>query len=338
MLNPFATDAFNMVSLTNSINILPNNYGRLRELNLMPGKGVRTRTIIIEEKNGILNLLPTRPVGAPGTPQQRSKRNVRSFVVPHIPADDWIDPTEYQGVRAFGSENAMATLAQIMNDHLATLRGKHAITLEFLRWGALKGEILDADGSTIYNLFTEFGITKKTIYFDLANADTEVQTKCFTVSRHIEDNLKGEVMSYVHCFCSSSFFDKLITHPSVQEAYANYNAAAVIMGGDVRKRFVHNGITFEEHRGQATDMNGNTRLFIPDGKAIAFPVGTQETFQTFFAPADFIETANTLGLDLYAKQEVSKFGRGVDIHTQSNPLPLCMRPAVLVELDSAAAA
>ena len=48
MLNPFATDAFNMVSLTRSINILPNNYGRVRELNLMPGRGVRTRSIIVE--------------------------------------------------------------------------------------------------------------------------------------------------------------------------------------------------------------------------------------------------------------------------------------------------
>ena len=337
MLNPFATDAFNMVSLTNAINILPNNYGRLREMDLMPGQGVRTRSIIVEEKNGILNLLPTRPVGAPGTQQQRGKRKVRSFVIPHIPADDWIDPTEYQGVRAFGSENDMASLAQIMNDHLEDLRNKHGITLEYLRWGALKGEILDADGTSLYNLFTEFAISKKTVFFDLDNEESNVQGRCFDITRHIEDNLKGEVMTGVHCFVSSDFMDKLLAHPAVREVYEGHMAAIAILGGDPRKRFTFGGITFEEFRGQATDMNGVTRKFIADGKAIAFPLGTRSTFKTFNAPADFIETANTMGKELYAKQEPSKFGRGVDIHSQSNPLPMCMRPAVLVEVDSAEA-
>ncbi|MGH8572392.1 MAG: major capsid protein, partial [Gammaproteobacteria bacterium] len=29
-----------------------------------------------------------------------------------------------------------------------------------------------------------------------------------------------------------------------------------------------------------------------------------------------------------------KFERGTDLHTQSNPLPMCHRPAVLVKLRS----
>jgi hypothetical protein len=36
-------------------------------------------------------------------------------------------------------------------------------------------------------------------------------------------------------------------------------------------------------------------------------------------------------LPLYAKQEPRKFGRGTDLHTQSNPLPICLRPEVLVK-------
>ena len=50
------------------------------------------------------------------------------------------------------------------------------------------------------------------------------------------------------------------------------------------------------------------------------------------APADFNETVNTLGQLLYAKQEPRKFERGTDLHTQSNPLPMCHRPALLVKL------
>ena len=58
ILNPFATDAFDMVALTAAINKIPNTYGRLEQLNLMPPQGVRLRTIIIEEMSGVLNLLP----------------------------------------------------------------------------------------------------------------------------------------------------------------------------------------------------------------------------------------------------------------------------------------
>src|SRR5512146_507670 len=133
ILNPFSTDAFNMAALTAAINRIPNTYGRLEQLNLMPPEGVRTRTILIEEMSGVLNLLPTQPVGAPGTLGTSGKRKVRSFVIPHIPHDDVVLPEEVQGIRAFGSENDMEALSNLLARKLQTMRNKHAITLEHLR-------------------------------------------------------------------------------------------------------------------------------------------------------------------------------------------------------------
>ncbi|MEJ5199679.1 MAG: major capsid protein [Anaerolineae bacterium] len=330
MLNPFTTDAFNMVALTAAINKIPNNYGRLEQLNLMPAVGVRTRTILIEEQNGVLNLLPTQPVGAPGTVGKSGKRNVRSFVIPHIPHDDVVLPEEVQGIRAFGSESEMEAIASVVAAKLETMRNKHAITLEHLRMGALKGVILDADGSVLYDLYSEFGITPKTVNFALTTSSTEVLTKVLEVKRHIEDNLKGEFMTGIMCLCSPGFYDALTTHAKVKEAFM-YFQRTQNLGGDYRTGFTFGGITFEEYRGQATDANGVVRKFIADDEAHFFPLGTANTFRTFFAPADFNETANTLGLPLYAKQEPRKFGRGTDLHTQQNPLPICLRPEVLVK-------
>ena len=330
-LNPFETDAFNMVSLTQAINILPNSYGRVRELGLFPAKGVTTRTILVEEKNGVLNLLPTMPVGAPGTVNKMGKRKVRSLVIPHIPHDDVILPQEYDGIRAFGQETAFAALAGVINDHMQTMRNKHAITLEHLRMGALKGIILDADASTIYNLYTEFGITAKEVNFALTTSGTNIRAKCMEVKRHIEDNLHGEVMSGVRCLCSEGFFDALTSHTTVKEVFQNWEAAAERLGQDVRAGFVFGGITFEEYRGTATDSDGTARPFIAANEAHFFPEGTMGTFQTVFCPADFLETVNTPGMELYAKQEPRKFNRGIDLHTQSNPLPICYRPGLLVK-------
>ena len=55
---------------------------------------------------------------------------------------------------------------------MAEMTTKMDATLEHLRIGAIKGQILDADGSAvIYDLFTEFGVTAHAeIDFDLDNA------------------------------------------------------------------------------------------------------------------------------------------------------------------------
>jgi hypothetical protein len=280
--------------------------------------------------SGVLNLLPTMPIGAPGSLGTQGKRRVRSFVIPHIPHDDVVLPEEVQGIRSFGSENEVEALSNLIARKLQNMRNKHAITLEHLRMGALKGVILDADGSTLYDLYSEFGISPKAVNFALTTNTTEVLLKVLEVKRHIEDNLKGEFMTGIMCLCSQGFFDALTTHAKVKEAYARWQQGQILFS-DNRTNFSFGGIVFEEYRGQATDAAGNVRKFVADDEAHFFPLGTAMTFRTHFAPADFNETANTLGLPLYAKQEPRKFGRGTDLHTQSNPLPVCLRPEVLVK-------
>lgn len=332
MPNFFKTDAFNAISLTIGINRFPNMYGRVRELGLFSGGGgVATRSIAVEEYNGVLNLLKTMEPGSPGSLGTRGKRKVRSFVIPHIPHDDVVLPEEVQDIRAFASENMLETQQNIMARKLQTMSMKHDITLEHLRMGALKGIILDSDGSTLYNLYTEFSITPKVVDFAFSSATTDVLARCFQVKRHIEDNLKGEVMEGIHVLCSPGWFDSLRSHTKVEEAYKYYQQQQNL-SGDFRRGFRFGDIVFEEYRGQATDAAGNVRKFIADNEAHAFPLGTLTTFATYYAPADFNEAANTLGLPKYARQEPRKFGRGWDLHTQSNPLPMCHRPEVLVKL------
>lgn len=329
--NPFEQAAFDMTALTASLNILPNQYGKLAAMNLFPAKAVRFRQIAVEEKNGVLSLLPTQHPGSPGTVGRRGKRTLRSLTIPHIPHDDVVMPEEVQGIRAFGSESELESLSSVLLEHLQSMRNKHAITLEHLRMGALKGVILDADGSVLVNLFEEFGIEPKTVAFNLASPSTDVKQKCLSVLRHLEDQLRGEFMTRVHALVSAEFFDALTSHRLVKEAYERWQQGAALRE-DHRSGFTFAGITFEEYRGQATDMDGNVRRFIEKEEAHCFPIGTSDTFSTYFAPADFNETVNTLGKPLYAKQAPRRFDRGTDLHTQSNPLPVCHRPGVLVKL------
>lgn len=335
--NPFENPAFGMASLTAAINLLPNRYGRLEELGLFAPKPVRTRTVVVEEKAGVLTLLPSRPVGSPGTVGIRGKRTLRSFVIPHIPHDDVVLPEEVQGLRAFGTESEFASIATVLAEHLDTMRAKHAATLEYLRMGALKGIVIDADGGELVNLYTEFKIVPKTLSFKLNVDTTSVLDKCLELKRYMTKNLAGERMSTIQVLVSPEFFSALVNHPNVKAAYQLWQDGQALRS-DMRAGFPFAGITFEEYAGEASTADGSggwiSQRFIAEGEAHAFPLGTIDTFATYYAPADFNETVNTLGQPLYAKQEPRKFDRGTDLHTQSNPLPICQRPGLLVRLTA----
>ena len=334
IINPFDQDAFNMANLCSAIDILPNMYGRINQSGIFAEPpGITTRTAIVEERNGVLNLLKTQPVGAPGTQNKLGKRSVRSFLVPHIPLDDVIRPEEFQGVRAFGQANVLETLASVMNNHLQAAKNKFLITLEHLKMGALKGIILDADASTLYNLYTEFGLTAKAIDFELDTSTTDVPAKCREVVRWIEDHLQGEVMNGIRCLVSAEFFDALIAHDNVEKYWMSHaEALQLVSGADPRKGFRFAGIIFEEYRGVATDEDGTSRLFIASGDGHAYPEGTMDTFKTIYSPGNFIEAVNTPGIPLYVKQAMEAMGRWIDVHVEANPLPMCQRPSVLVRV------
>lgn len=320
---------FTLNELSQAINILPNTYNKVTALGLFPARPLTVNFITIEQQNNVLNMVPTRPWGAPATKNFMGKRNVRSFQVPHTPIEDLLKASEIMGVRAFGSSTALETVAGRVNEKLQSMKNKIDQTMEFRQISALKGIVLDADATTVIeNYFTSFGIAQKTVDFVLGTPTTDVRGKCVEVVRYMEDNLQGERMTGVHALVSSEFFDKLINHATVKELYMGWAAAA-----DYTKNpngtFQFGGINFEEYRGSV----GSIR-FIAANEGHAFPLGTTETFANFLAPADFLETVNTLAIPYYARQGVVDFNRGVALHAQANQLPMVMRPGVLVKLTT----
>lgn len=340
ILDVFNQDAFSAVSLTSSISMVPNTYGRIKALGLFRDEPISTTTVVVAIENGVLNLLPTRPRGGPPSLGTRGKQNLRPFIVPHIPHDDSVLATDVQNMLALGGVNGMESVLGFMNRKLITMRGKHAITLENLRMGALKGVIKDYDGTTIINLFTEFGVTEKVVDFLLGTSTTEVLGKCQEVTGYMEDNLMGETMTGVHALCSPEWFAAFVKHTAIKEAYKYYASAPNPLRDDLRKGFPFGGITFEEYRGAASYMQEDgTRSaparFIPAGDVRFFPIGTTDTFTNYWSPPDFMDQVNQApdiaNSEVFvAPLERMKFGKGVDVHTESNPLPLVKRPALLV--------
>lgn len=333
--NPFDAGGYSLAEMTQAINILPNLYTRLGQIGLFRFEGVTQRSVVIEQREGVLSLLPSVPLGAPATVGTREQRSMRSFALPWIPHDDVILPADIQGMPALGLSDAVDPLVEVMNRKLTLMRRKHAQTREYMEMNALRGVVKDGAGSTLYNYFTEFGLEQLAVDFVFGTAGTNIQGKIRTVLREIEDNLLGETMTTAHALVSSQFFDKLISHPKSEEAYKFFSAA----GGqplreDMRRAFPFAGILFEEYNGSVTLSNGTSERLIPAGEGIAFPLGTFDTFTTYGGPANLLETANTVGLPLYARQMMDNKGRWIDLMTEASILPVNKRPRLAIRLFS----
>ncbi len=93
-------------------------------------------------------------------------------------------------------------------------------------------------------------------------------------------------------------------------------------------------MVFEEYSATVTLSTGATKTLIPAGEGIAFPLGTMDTFVTYGAPANLIETVNTLGVPMYARQLARQDGSAIDVKTEASILPVNKRPRLAVRLFS----
>lgn len=322
------------IDLTDAIDQYDTVWGRVGELGVFgEGQGLTTAFVEIEHRNGVIHLLDMAERGEP--PKSVGGRTEEGSVIlkiPHIPHMDKLTPADLQRFAFNTGRRQKATREQLLSELLLAIRRKHQLTLEWLRMSALKGVLVDARTATVYNFFDVFGITKKSVNFALSTAGTDVRAKCMEVVRHMEDNLRGEVMTTVRAVVASDFFDALVSHPNVEKYYLQMQDAALLRGADIRKGFTFGGITFEEYRAVSSDADGTTRRFISDGYGHAYPEGTMETFRLHFGPPHHWEYAAEPGMEIFVSPKILDHGEGIEMKSQSNPLPVVRRPALLVEL------
>ena len=322
------------IDLSLEIATYPTLYGRVKSMDVFPDDGVRSEYVEIGRQDGKLMVLPAVQRGDPPAVLTPPGRDSIILKVPHFPAKATIKPEDLQNRYVFGSgRQQMDSVASATTRALMDLRRQHDITDEYLQMGALKGVIYDGNYTIIYNLYDVFGITKKTIDFELGNPDTNVLAKCEELLGHIEDNLKGETMGGIHCLVSSEFGNKFFAHNSVKQFYLNWQSATALRTSN-RGVFDFGDIAWEIHRGRAPDATGTTRRFIDANDGHAWPTGTQETFRNYLAPPYHIDYVNTEGVDVLVTQKVLDHGAGVELRSQANSLPVCSRPELLVEVTT----
>lgn len=334
----FADDAFSTVSLTTAVNQIDYKPQLLGSMGLFAPKPVRTDKVAVEMRDQTLSLIQTSPRGAPLDQQSAIKRTIRDFRTVRIAKQDTIMADEVQGIRAFGSETELQEVQAEVAARLARLVDDVELTWENMRLGAIQGVLADADGSTLYNWYTEFGVNQAAeIDFDIDNASPAsgaLMKKCDQVVTQMRQAAKGAWIGGTRAIglCGTNFWRDLIAHPEVQETwkqqvlYGDQTGLANFLGGVPTDMLQFGGITFMRYWG----TNDDSTVAIGSDKCKFFPMGARDVFEIAFAPMESFQYVNTRGQALYSMiVRDTKRNMWAQPEVYSYPLPICTRPLML---------
>jgi len=332
-LNIFQGDAFSTQELTASINMMPETSQRVSNIKLFTRVPLTNEFAQIESKENHLSLVPIAARGTMPNVGSGPKRRTRIFKVPYIPQNRTIYASEVSGIRSFGSETEEETVAEKVAEKIAAIKTDIDATLEWHRVGAITGHLRDVNAAfdTIYNLFTEFGITRTEVDFNLDDPEFDVKAACKSVKRSMRAALGQSTFVKTYALVGNTFFDKLINHPKVRESFTVdgngdwFRQIQGSLGGDDDAQVELFGITWMNYEISIGDAD-----FVDTNEANFFPGGVADLFLEFNSPPEWMETVNTPGQPYYAKQRVLDWDVGVEVHGNTSTLPICSRPKCLI--------
>lgn len=333
-LDIFKQNAFSMLSILQAIDSVPHLPQRIGQLGVFTPNPVRTQTVAIEGRDGVLSLIKTSPRGAPLVNRTTEKRNIKDFRTVRIAKEDTITASELADIRAFGTESE---LVQVQDEVMRRFMGPTGLandiemTLENMRLGAIQGLVKDADGSTLMDWFDAFGVTQAAeVTFTMSGTTSSgvIRTACNNIVRAMMRAAKGVWIpsTQVYALCGDNFWDALTGAKETRETYLNTAESQTLRNGTAFETFRYGGITFENYRG----TDDGTTVGIASDKAKFFPVGAPGAFLEVFSPGESFAYLNTLGTKIYP-MIIPDDDRDmyVKIEAYSYPLHICTRPAML---------
>jgi hypothetical protein len=336
MIDIFNNNLFRAVEMTaamENIPYLPELLGGFGET-LFPTKRSRTRQVAISKKDGVMTLIPTSAIGAPPVELELTGGDVRDFRTRRLAKGSTLYAEMMNGVLNAPDSVILKTVQQELADRGAQIRTDFELTQEHMRFGAVFGKVVDADGTTVLDdWFANWGVSEPTpVNFHLDVGTTNIRVLCRQIVRNMKIAGKGGWVNgrtEVHALTGTTFFEQLTTHANVEKYWLNWQAAADLRG-EMPDTFEFGGIIWHDFRG----TDDNTTIHLADNKAQFFPVGSRDGFARCFGPAEFEPYIQEPGRDIYGITKPDPYGFFTREELYSYPLYVCQRPAMLASAVS----
>ena len=333
LLDVFKADAFSMMSMLTALDKVETVPTELGDMNLFINNPVTTQVVAIEERNGTIGLVQTTQRGAPITTAAKDKRKVHNLSTVRLALGDAIQASELEFIRQFDSETQVLEAAAEVSRRLDGpngLKARMELTREKHRLGAIKGILLDADDTTIYNYFTEFGITPPSALTITAGTFVDGALRKYiqeNIIRYYRRNAKGVNVSNIQAICGPGAFDNLLENAEFRKTYENYAAAADLRESYDGRRVRFGGVVWQEYFG----TDDTSTIALADEEFRLFPGGQSGTFEVAWSPGESFSHLGQRGEMEYAMVlPDTKRDQYVEVEMYSYPLYICKRPDLCV--------
>ena len=195
MADNIFTQAFgDAAELTGLINKAKFNPGTIARLGLFTESGISSTLATIDIEDEALTLLPTAPRGGVGAVHRDRDTGGIEVSALHIPTRASVYADSVQNKREVGGVG-LDSPEKVRNRTLAGMRKNIELTIEQHRFGAIKGQILDTDGSVLMDTYAAFGISQVVVNLDLASATKLLLNEVIAAERASEQALGGDTPS-----------------------------------------------------------------------------------------------------------------------------------------------
>jgi hypothetical protein len=339
------SDNNRIVEWSDEINQTDNQFGLLNQMGLFNEKGSTQDAIVFDKNVQTTTLIPQSNRGSKSSTYGKDRvRDTYTLTIPHFKHKDYLTAGDLAGWRADGSSDSAVTLASAKAEKITDLRLAADLTKEYMKVQAVKGITKDAEANTIADMYSEFGVTQKSIDFVLGTAGTNIDAKISELKRYLATNSKGAgITSGTSVMVDTSWFDKFVNHPNVKGAYQYYlNSGAQRLRDDlstyqawgVVDSFYHRGITFFTYNANFNLPDGTTEDAVATDSGYSIVQGGRDIYRGVNGPAYKLSGVNTVGRPMYAYEYNDGRDEAMEFEVEFSSLYFMARPLMSVKVTS----
>jgi hypothetical protein len=337
------------IEVTNLVNDLPTQYGQISAMNLFRFKGAFTETVAIDRTSYVGGLIPISPWCCDTNVTQGSpRRELFPVEIPHTELKDALWACDISGVRAerTGLQVDYASVAEERAKVLMRMRMNFDLTLEYRMLSALKGQVLDADGSNVLlDIFSLFGATQQTQDIPLSVPGSDVLGAFREATRKSRLGARSFVPTGWRVIAGKRFFDALVGHDSLRDLWkrcCDVQSATMQDMANFSFSFMP-GLSIMEYWGTVANnpATGAEVQYMGDTEAFLFPMvpAGVEMYETLAAPPKTLNFVNTSASQLLymweklMKERSESDAEGIAFFGEMNALPIVKHPGAIIRLN-----
>lgn len=349
---PSAMDLSNIHGITDwteQVNRIDNMYDFTGQIANFVSRNTNSTNITFDltDKNVIIPQSSQRGVKNFTKGREKTVKPVSIFL-DYIREDDNITKNDFLDYRLPGTADQMDTLTAVRMDKLTGLQNNVTQAIEYQKLSAMTGVSKTAYGDTLFDGYAVTGNTQQSVDFLLGTNTTKVGLKLDqAVQLSASKYRTGAIMPSPIAIVGDTFFDNLITHASVEQAYEQYASSQEPLRntqvqmqrfGSIR-RFFYKSIWIYNYNPifnilDTTESNFTTTTtkVIADNEGYLLPSVAPDFLRSYWGPSQKLTKEG--GMPLHASEYLSNDEETWNMTVESAGLHFCTNPDAIVKLTT----